>query len=167
MPRRTYAQVADVISLLPQQISEKLVAIVNPDVIDRPVTETNILEYLELATEEIDSVINAMYQVPLRRIKESSQDGTTLTAFPEPIVNCCAYIAASLLYQKKFSENQNPDTIPKYSEFYRTRANKYLDAIREGDTVLKGQRQLGRRYVRGESRDAPKTPWDKKPLGDN
>lgn len=169
MPRRTYAQVADVQAILPEEIAEKLsTPFVNPDLpIQNQVTSTNMNEYLVMASEEIDSFINQIYQVPIRRIKEMDSTGTFETIYPEPIVNCCAYIAASLFYSKLFGENQQPDTMPKYAENYRAIAMKYLESIREGDTILKGQVQLGKRYARGESREAPKTPWDKKPLGGN
>ena len=151
-----YCTTDDVISLFPRNISSKLT---DDTVMIKVVTTADITKFISWADNQINSAISILYRVPIKKIITVNADNTSSHDFPEPIRILSSLIAAHLTYQKLFAESQNPDAIPKYGENYMNSAMNHINAIRSGAIVLKGQRLLGKRYLRQESRDAPKLPF--------
>lgn len=151
-----YSNTADVVNLLPNNIA---LAISDDTVIQKPITLADIEKYITWADQQIDSAISIIYKTPIKRIATIAASGQETVDYPDPIRTTSSMLAAHLVYQKLFAESQNPDQKPKYSEEYEKIALNNINAIRNGSLILKGQRQIGKRYLRQESRDAPKLPY--------
>lgn len=151
-----YCTTTDVINLLPKNIASK---ITDTNIIQKPITTADIETYIAWADDQIDSAISIVYITPLKKIITIAPSGVESVDYPDPIKTTSSMLAAHLIYQKLFAESQNPDTKPKYSEEYEKLALNNINAIRNGSLILKGQRQIGKRYLRQESRDAPRLPF--------
>jgi hypothetical protein len=90
--------------------------------------------------------------VPLSKliIVDKATD-TETEQYPYPIKDVAAVLATAYIYKKLYSESQNPQELPKYSEDYQAQGIKLLNQVIAGGIPLRGQRQLGRRYLRPES----------------
>jgi hypothetical protein len=72
--------------------------------------------------------------------------------FPDPIPMMCARFAVSMVLDKVFTSDQNPD-VSEYGKRQRTLAANDLDAILAGAIRLDGQEHTGRRFARISLRD--------------
>jgi hypothetical protein len=146
-----YCIISDVISLLPSQITSK---VYDDDILEKTLSEADIQFYIDYATDFIDGAISQLYVTPLSQIIITDKNtGVEDIEYPRPIKNICSMLAAAYIYKKLFSENQNPQDIPKYAQDYESQALKNLNLILDGTSSIKGQRMLGRRYLRPESRN--------------
>lgn len=155
-----YCVIADVIQLLPENISRR---ISDDNEQDKPVTTTDITNYMEYAYEMINSMISVLYIIPLRLTIEITYSDTTPTeveTYPRPVKLANAQLAASMIFDKLFSQDANPDNLPKYSEQFRNQAFKIINDIRSGAILLRGQVQTGWRYLRPESMNTDKLPLE-------
>lgn len=157
-----YCQVTDVLNLIPPQLATP---ITDPDIMEKPVSTQHIEWYIEHASEIINSIISQLYPVPLVKIitvNKSTEEETE--EYPYPINKAAAMLAASYLYRKLYSESQNPQEVPKFSEGYQDQVLKLLNNVLAGTIGLKGQRMIGRRYLRPESMNVNRIPIEFKDL---
>lgn len=157
-----YCEISDVVQLLPANIAQR---INDPNEFDKPIDDTAIEMYIENASDLIDAAISELYVTPLKKIKEPSRGvhpdtpDTNIT-YPKPIRLATAQLSAAMIFEKLFSQDSDPNSMPKYSEQYRKDAYKIVNDVRAGAIFIKGQTQTGWRYLRPESLNVNKLPID-------
>lgn len=148
-------------------------SIVDDDIIEKPINEDGIQYFIDYAAEIINSTLSQAYIVPLVQIivvdktKAAGSPDREKIIYPYPIKDINALLANAYIYKKLYSESQNPQELPKYSEDYQKQAYNLLTQILSGAINLKGQRQISRRYLRAESMNVNRLPIDIKDLGSN
>lgn len=165
-----YCTIADVLSLMPPTVVD---GIINDDIMEKPITEDGIQYFIDYSSEIVDSTLSQAYIVPLTQIiivdktKVIGSPDREKIVFPYPIKDITALLANAYIYKKLYSESQNPQELPKYSEDYQNQAYNLLTQIISGAVNLKGQRQISRRYLRPESMNVNRLPIDIKDFGSN
>lgn len=160
-----YCEISDVKKLMPPQIIK---ALNDPDKMEKPITDAEIAWYIDYAADMINSVIGQLYVVPIVKIiVVNKADGSETEMYPYPIKDINAMLTAAYIYKKLYSESQNPQELPKYSEDYQSQALKLLNQVVAGGINIKGQRMLGRRYLRPESMNVNRLPVEFKELDIN
>jgi hypothetical protein len=151
-----YCSVDDVLQLLPKNITNKTN---DARTANKPITEDQIQLYIDDAESILNSTLSTIYVTPLYKIiRVNRKDGTETEVFPDPVTTICSASACFLIYTKLYTENNNPGDFPKYAQEMRDLTNRHVNAILSGATILRGQRLLGKRYVRPESMDTIRLP---------
>lgn len=160
-----YCDISDVIQLLPANIAKR---IYDPNEFDKPIDDFAIDMYIENASDLIDSAISELYVTPLKKIKEPKRgehptDPAQNITYPKPIRLATAQLSAAMVFEKLFSQDSDPNTIPKYAEQYRKDAYKIVNDVRAGAIFIKGQTQTGWRYLNPASKNVNKLPEEYRP----
>jgi hypothetical protein len=71
----------------------------------------------------------------------------SLLRFPDPVMSMCAKMGVSLLIDRQFVAEQEPD-VSNYGKTLRSACASDMDAILSGVIRLEGQEHTGRRFVR-------------------
>lgn len=82
-----------------------------------------------------------------------------MLVYPDPVTPMTARLGVSLMFDKIFISAGSPD-VSNYGKALRNMAREDLDAILTGQTRLKGQEFIGRRFVRQTLFDGFKIPGD-------
>jgi len=82
--------------------------------------------------------------------------------YPDPISIMTARYAVSLMFDRLFTTDGSPD-VSNYGKAMRNMAREDLDAILTGQTRLKGQSFIGKRFARQSLYDTFKLPGDNSP----
>ena len=151
--------------LLPRNLTKNIDENLDDSIVYKTLEETDIEYFMKSADTIIDSAISVLYVTPLVRIIEVNRatNGETVM-YPRPIPYTAALLAAYLIFQKAFSEQQSPNQIPKYAESYKDSAMRQLTDMRSGVMELRGQRKLGWRYLRPESKNVNRVPIEWKEI---
>jgi len=80
-----------------------------------------------------------------------------ILSYPHPIVPMTAQFAVAFMYDKIFNADASPD-VSNYGKAMRNAAKESLNAILTGQTRLRGQEFVGRRFVRQQLFDGLKSP---------
>jgi hypothetical protein len=91
---------------------------------------------------ELSTAVDRNFAVPLVSIVE----------YPDPISLMCAKLAVSMVIDRQFVAEQNPD-VSGYGKSLRTQVSNDIDSIMAGTVRLNGQDQVGRRFCRTTLRD--------------
>lgn len=161
----SYCTVTEVKELLPRNITKRIDEELDDTIIYKTLSTTNIEYFIESAGQMVDAAISVIYVTPLVKIIEVNRKTLVETElYPKPISYITALITAYLIFQKAFSEQQAPNQIPKYAEDYKAQAMRHLVDVRTGALDLRGQRKIGWRYLRPESRNVNRLPIDIKEI---
>jgi len=82
-----------------------------------------------------------------------------ILSYPNPVTPMTAKFAVAFLYDKIFSADAAPDG-SSYGKTMRNSAKEDLNSILTGQTRLRGQEFVGRRFVRQQLFDGFKSPGD-------
>ena len=85
-----------------------------------------------------------------------------MIVYPDPVTPMTAKFAVSLMFDKLYTSTASPD-MSNYGKSLRNQAREDLDAILTGQTRLKGQEFIGRRFVRQTLYDGFKIPGENQP----
>lgn len=115
-------------------------------------TLADLAEYIEQADEYINSKINAIYEVPLKKVNIG---GTV--KYPSPIPLISARLAAKLIFEQRLSgSDRQPGEFPKaiYDQ-----AILDLNAVVRGNSRLLGQgSNISSRFARSSWHSVPPNP---------
>jgi len=110
------------------------------------VSDDNVNEF------ELSRVVDRIFVTPLVSIVE----------YPDPISLMSAKQAVSMIIDRQFVAEQNPDT-SNYGKSLRTQVSNDIDSIMAGVIRLNGQDHVGRRFVRTSLRDTWSTSGEIQP----
>jgi len=150
----TYCNIEDVIVYLPNNIvvegTNSTPDPYNPEPANLLVD--NIEFYIEQATQRINALIRAVYDVPLKKINQGGE-----VDFPSPIPTVCAIMAAQMIYEQKLQGADREASEPqKRREDW---AENMMVRLQNGEIVLEGQRRTrSSRFISNTLRGAPKNP---------
>lgn len=122
------------------------------------VLEGDVNNWIEYSADIIDSYINTIYRTPLIQYKEPdfTEDPPTFQSkYPSPIPLINAELAASFVYDNVIMAQQSPNQ-SEWGTNKRSLAYDRLRDIMSGLIVLKGQVQVGNRFVRRSLFDDPR-----------
>jgi len=124
------------------------------------------ISYIASIPEEFDDTCNVNHlqlRTPTRNAYDSGSDATIeMIVYPDPVTPMTARLAVSLMFDKLFTADGSPD-VSSYGKSLRNMARESLDAILTGQTRLKGQEFIGRRFVRQTLFDGFKIPGENQP----
>ena len=106
----------------------------------------------------IDGYLSAFYRTPLVAYKEplfSVKPITFTETFPPIIILINTRLAAANLFDQVFNAEQDPN-VSAWGSNQRSLAFDDLKSIQSGDIQIKGQEQVGWRFVRTELLDNPR-----------
>lgn len=124
------------------------------------ITEDDIADYIRRAQVEIDGELSTLYATPLNRIVEVDtrlKTRTTTHIYPDPIPFIAQRYAASMIYNERFTGDSHADGSVYGDRYYQQAQNK-IKQILTGVIDLRGQRRIGWRYGRPESRNVKVVP---------
>lgn len=153
----TYCTVNDVRQILPDQVNvgtDKTQPRIN-------VSVTEVENWIEFASDEIESYLSTYMKTPLSQYKEPDFSVTPITfteKYPPPIPLICARIAAGHIYDEVMMAQQEPN-ISEWGKNQRSWGYENLERMKAGQILLRGQEFIGMRFVRQELRDSPRMPW--------
>lgn len=154
-----YCTIDEVKQILPPHLAEAL------DEVSRSLTpaltEAEIESYIIRADSDINALLQQSYVVPLRRIKMYniiSQSAAVDYKYPDPISFVSQRLAASYIYNEKYTSDGGHIDGSAYGKEYLKQAMVQIDNIRNGTIYLQGQVYRGLRYIRPESLSSVKFP---------
>lgn len=126
------------------------------------ITEDDIADYIRRAQVEIDGELSALYATPLNRVIEV--DGrlkarTNTHIYPDPIPFIAQRYAASMIYNERFTGDGGNIDGSVFGDRYYQQAQNKMKQILTGVIDLRGQRRIGWRYGRPESRNIKVIPY--------
>lgn len=154
-----YATVDDVIAILPRNITRVLNMRNRQS--EPNIDEDMIEDYIRRAESVIDATLEHIYVVPLQRIKQvdnRTQAQTTSYVYPDPIPFVAQRLAASYIYNERFTGDGGHIDGSVYGDRYDKEGMNELNRIIIGSINLIGQKHKGWRYGRPESRNINITP---------
>lgn len=116
------------------------------------VSQQEIIYFIEWASQYVDSILGALYDVPFKMMNHGGEIG-----YPNPVKQISAIFAAQQIYAQKLqgADKNFSDAQVKREDF----AKDTLQRIQNGEIHLIGQRgNRGDRYVRSSLRNSPKNP---------
>jgi len=149
-----YCNIEDVVVYLPNNINVEGVNS-NPDPYNPEPANLlvdNIEFYIEQATQRINALIRAVYDVPLKKINQGG-----VVDFPSPIPTICAILASQMIYEQKLqgADRESSDSQKRREEW----SENMLVRLQNGEIVLEGQRRTrSSRFISNTLRGAPKNP---------
>jgi hypothetical protein len=106
-------------------------------------TELHVIKSIpEDNVYEVQLQEKVQYNHPL-----SSQPLVSQLKYPDPIMSMCAKYAVSLLIDRQFVAEQEPD-VSNYGKTLRSQYASDMDSVLQGVIRLEGQTIMGRRFVR-------------------
>lgn len=154
-----YCTIDEVIQILPPHLVESL------DELSRSLTpaltRAEIESYIIRADSDINALLQQSYVIPLKRIKIYNLVSKTMAVdykYPDPIGFISQRLAASYIYNEKYTSDGGHIDGSAYGKEYLKQALAQIDNIRNGTIYLQGQIYRGLRYIRPESMSYVKVP---------
>jgi hypothetical protein len=124
------------------------------------------ISFVEDVPEQFDGACNVNHltlRAPTKNAYDSGSDAVVeMIVYPDPVTPMTARYAVSLMFDKLFTADGSPD-VSNYGKTLRNLAREDLDAILTGQTRLKGQQFIGKRFVRQTLFDGFKIPGENQP----